>query len=86
MPETGYIVHATWDDEAKVFVATSESIHGLVTEAPDWQTLLRYLREIIPELLLENGQLSNQSMKEAPTSGIPFEVIAHYSERVRPRS
>lgn len=49
------IVHATWDDEAQVWVATSEDVPGLATEAPDWNKLVQKLQVMIPELLDANG-------------------------------
>jgi Domain of unknown function (DUF1902) len=49
-----FIVHATWDDEAKVWVATSNDISGLVTEADSMDALVRKLQVIIPELLDAN--------------------------------
>jgi Domain of unknown function (DUF1902) len=50
-----FIVHAKWDDEAKVWVATSNDISGLVTEAGSMDTLVKKLQAIIPELLDANG-------------------------------
>lgn len=49
------VVHATWDDEAQVWVATSEDVPGLVTEAASQVELIRKLKVMIPELLDENG-------------------------------
>jgi Domain of unknown function (DUF1902) len=49
------IVHATWDDEAKVWVATSTDISGLVTEADSMDALVKKLQVMIPELLDANG-------------------------------
>lgn len=49
------VVQAIWDDEAKVWVATSEDIPGLATEADTWDTLARKLQTMIPEILEENG-------------------------------
>jgi hypothetical protein len=49
------IVHATWDDEVKVWVATSTDISGLVTEADSMDALVKKLQVMIPELLDANG-------------------------------
>lgn len=49
------IVHATWDDEAKVWVATSVDISGLATEADSMDALVKKLQLMIPELLDANG-------------------------------
>ena len=48
-------VSASWDDEAKVWVAESDDVQGLVTEADTLDALLAKLRVLIPELLEENG-------------------------------
>jgi Domain of unknown function (DUF1902) len=50
-----YLIHARWDPEAAVYVATSDDVPGLVTEAPDDKTLHAKLRVMIPEMLVENG-------------------------------
>ncbi|MBN3925518.1 DUF1902 domain-containing protein [Nostoc sp. NMS4] len=47
-------VDAFWDKDAEVWVATSEDIPGLVTEASTIQSLTEKLREMIPELLILN--------------------------------
>ena len=50
-----YLVVAQWDAEAGVWVATSDDIVGLVTEATSLDTLYARVLEIAPELLQENG-------------------------------
>ena len=50
-----YEVHAKWDPEAKVWVATSEDVVGLVTEADTMEQLLEKLEVMVPELIEENG-------------------------------
>lgn len=52
-----YIVSATWDDEAKVWVAESDDVPGLATEAPSEEALLKKLEVLVPELLELNGCL-----------------------------
>jgi hypothetical protein len=49
------IVRAIWDDEAKVWVATSNDISGLATEADSMDALVKKLQVMIPELLDANG-------------------------------
>jgi predicted RNase H-like HicB family nuclease len=49
------IVHAMWDDEAKVWVATSKDVPGLVTEAATQDDLVKKLKVLVPELLDANG-------------------------------
>lgn len=52
-----YNILAMWDDEVSVWVATSEDIPGLVTEAPTLDQLSQKLREMVPELLELNNDL-----------------------------
>jgi predicted RNase H-like HicB family nuclease len=47
-------IKAIWDDEAKVWVATSEDILGLVTEAETLEKLVAKLKLMVPELLEAN--------------------------------
>ncbi len=63
-----YTVTATWDFEAAVWVAESENIPGLVTEADNLEVLVTKLRVLIPELLEANGV--------ATGSEFPFSLIA----------
>jgi predicted RNase H-like HicB family nuclease len=51
------LVTAQWDDEAKVWVATSQDIPGLVTEAPTLDALLERVLAVAPELLEDNAHL-----------------------------
>lgn len=46
-----YIVDLIWDDEAQVWVATSEDIPGLVLESGSFDALLERIRFAVPELL-----------------------------------
>ena len=48
-------VRAFWDEEARVWVAESDEVPGLVTEAPSMDELIEKLKVLIPELLVENG-------------------------------
>ena len=50
-----YLVTAQWDDEASVWVATSEDIIGLVTEASTLDELFQRVVSVAPELLADNG-------------------------------
>lgn len=47
-------IHAEWDPEARVWVATSENVPGLATEAPTLKALAEKLRTLVPELLEAN--------------------------------
>lgn len=61
------IVNAIWDDEARVWVATSDDVPGLATEADDMDALVEKLKLMIPELLDANG------VAHAPD--VPFEIL-----------
>ena len=51
-------VHADWDAEAGVWVATSNDVPGLATEADTVEALVAKLETMIPELLTANGAWS----------------------------
>ncbi|WP_370677853.1 DUF1902 domain-containing protein [Pleomorphomonas sp. PLEO] len=57
--KTEFLVTATWDDEAEVWVATSDDIPGLVTEAPNLDLLRERILAVVPELLEDNVHLLN---------------------------
>lgn len=52
-----YSVKAEWDGDAGVWVATSEDVPGLATEAGTFDGLVEKLRVMVPELLEANGIL-----------------------------
>ncbi len=60
---------ATWDAEAKVWVATSEDVPGLATEAETVDRLIEKLNAIVPELLELNGIVRNRQEE------IPIELL-----------
>ncbi len=54
-----YIINFTWDDEAHVWIATSDDIPGLVLESGSFDALLERTRIAVPELLaLNNTKIS----------------------------
>lgn len=53
MPE--YIVTLLWDPEACVWVATSDSIPGLVLEGGSLDALIERVRFVAPEIMEANG-------------------------------
>ena len=63
-------VHVTafWDAEACVWVAESEDVPGLVTEAETMDILVKKLEVLIPELLDENAYPDGND--------VPFELNA----------
>ncbi len=50
-----YIVLATWDEEASVWVASSNDVPGLVLESGSLDALMERVKAAIPELLAING-------------------------------
>ncbi|MCX8086857.1 MAG: DUF1902 domain-containing protein [Rhodocyclaceae bacterium] len=61
-------IRAEWDDEAGVWVATSDDVPGLATEADTLEALSAKLDRMIPELLEANGYPNGAE--------IPFELLA----------
>ena len=53
MQRSMIVVRALWDSEADVWVATSEDLPGLVTEADTPKALMAKLHTMIPDLLEE---------------------------------
>ena len=49
-----YLVNAAWDAEASVWVASSDDVPGLVTEAETLEKLEAKLQIMVPELLEAN--------------------------------
>ena len=71
---TTYHVTAEWDDDARVWVASSDDVPGLATGADTFEDLVEKLKVVIPELLVENGLLL------AGTDSVPFEIKAERNE------
>ncbi len=67
-----FYVHAEWDAEASVWVATSDEVPGLATEAETTEALVQKLKTLIPELLAANDQ--------PPGQPIAFELLTRRFE------
>jgi predicted RNase H-like HicB family nuclease len=52
-----FLVTAEWDSEAGVWVANSDDIPGLVTEAKSLDVLIERVLAVAPELLEDNAHL-----------------------------
>jgi predicted RNase H-like HicB family nuclease len=72
-----YHVRAEWDGEAEVWVASSDTVPGLATGADTLEALIEKLKIVIPELLEENGLLSQG------VSDVPFSITAERTENAR---
>jgi hypothetical protein len=46
-----YRITFTWDDEAEVWIATSDDIHGLILEHSSFDRLVEKVRLAVPELM-----------------------------------
>lgn len=58
-----YSIKLTWDNDAGVWIATSEDIPGLVLESGSFDALLERIRFAAPELIsLNNTEQSNLNL------------------------
>ena len=67
------VIHAGWDPEAGVWVATTQDLRGLVTEADTIERLRAKLPGMILDLLEEGG------ISDLPAS---IEIVARASDRL----
>jgi predicted RNase H-like HicB family nuclease len=67
------VIHADWDPEAAVWVATTNDLKGLVTEADTMEALRSKLPGMILDLLEEYG------VSDLPAS---IEIVARASDRL----
>ena len=61
-------IRAEWDADAGVWVATSDDVPGLATEAETLEGLSTKLESMVPELLEANGLHDGAE--------VPFELLA----------
>ncbi|MGA7981978.1 MAG: DUF1902 domain-containing protein [Chromatiaceae bacterium] len=73
--KTVLLVRAGWDPEAKVWIADSEDVPGLATEATTVEGLMSRLEVMIPELLELNGWPDQDE--------VPFEILIRRFETAR---
>ncbi len=73
-------VEAIWDGEAQVWVATSDDVPGLITEADTSEQLIEKLQVMIPELLQANGLIN-----ENDPSDIPLHLLSKRTEMIKSR-
>ena len=50
-----YRIKIVWDEEAAVWIATSQDVPGLVLESGSFDALLERVRFAVPELIELNG-------------------------------
>ena len=51
-----YTINLIWDNDASVWVATSEDVPGLTLESGSFDALIERIRFAVPELLDLNGE------------------------------
>jgi len=56
MNKRPYYIRAEWDEQANVWVASSDDVPGLATEGETLEQLIQKLKIMIPELLEANGK------------------------------
>lgn len=78
MESAVYQVDAFWDVDAAVWVATSEDVPGLATEADTIEALSQKLHQMIPDLLLSNNVISDDYV-----GAIAIELISHRQELIK---
>ena len=71
------LVEAFWDESAKMWVATSEDVPGLVTESANLDLLTQKLRAMVPELLI-----LNEIIPAKYTGQINLELITRCQELI----
>jgi len=71
-------VKAIRDNEAPVWVATSDDVPGLITESANLEDLVQKLKILVPELLEANGSISKFKNTE-----IPFQLFSERYEIAR---
>jgi predicted RNase H-like HicB family nuclease len=70
-----FFVRAEWDEDGRVWVATSDDVPGLATESDTLEDLIRKLKIMIPELLEINGIETGRE--------VPFELFSRRFETVQ---
>jgi len=71
-------VRAEWDEEARVWFATSDDVPGLATEEDNLERLIEKLKIMIPELLDANSIGRDYE--------VPFEIFTRRFETAHYRS
>ncbi len=68
-----YVINFTWDNEANVWIATSNDIPGLVLESGSFDALLERTRYAVPEIL---------ALNDSETEPISLTFISERHERM----
>lgn len=65
-------IRVEWDEEAQVWIATSDDVPGLATEEETMEALVKKLKQLIPELLEANDVHFKDS--------VPLEILTRRFE------
>jgi predicted RNase H-like HicB family nuclease len=65
-----FVVNAEWDQEASVWIATSEDVPGLCAQAASLEELVEVVKSLVPELLEANQALPTEA------GPIPLDIMA----------
>lgn len=67
------VIRATWDEEARVWFATSDDIQGLAVEAENAEKLQQKVIAAVEDLIMLNGNIS------LPYHQVPIEILSSQS-------
>ena len=70
MVQAVYQVDALWDNDTNVWVATSDNVPGLATEAETLEALSQKLRDMVPDLLRLNRIVAADAVDSNPDVNI----------------
>ena len=65
--KNNYLIKFTWDNEADVWIATSDDVPGLVLEHGSFDALVERVRIAVPELLAIDSELQDDIALEYAT-------------------
>lgn len=72
-------VDVLWDEEAKVYVATSSDVPGLVSEASTFEELQGKVMAVVPELLHDNAAF----LKSDTADSIEMCLLSKFSQNIQ---
>ena len=75
-PARQLVVEARWDDDAEVWVAQSDDVPGLVTEAGSRALLIDKLGVLVPELL---------ELNDHPDASKPIDLMVRFRRKAAKR-
>ncbi|MCL2500912.1 MAG: DUF1902 domain-containing protein [Defluviitaleaceae bacterium] len=68
-----YKINFIWDNEAQVWIATSDDLHGLILEHESFEGLIHEVQLAIPMLL---------EIEEKTFTDLTLDFVAHRQERL----